>query len=95
MPRGRNGPAVFLFGELAMKVKALRTVYNRIESKEYQKGEVFDTDERTARVFVKLRKAELVAEKAPPRKVAEPVETVEHEIPRRQYRRRDMQAEGE
>lgn len=74
-----------------MKVKALRTVYNRIESKEYHKGDVFDTDERTARVFVKLRKAELVAEKSKPVAVSEPV--VETEAPRRQYKRRDMQAE--
>lgn len=76
--------------ERGMKVKALRTVYHRHESKEYQKGETFEASERTARTLVKLRKVEVVLGKT-----SEPEQSTEQDRPRRQYKRRDMQAESE
>lgn len=45
-----------------MRVRALQTVYNRAEGKEYHKGQKFETEDRAARVMLKLRKVEVVAD---------------------------------
>lgn len=46
-----------------MKVTALRTVYSRSQGKEFQKGQTFEASEQESRVWIKLRKVEVVAEK--------------------------------
>jgi len=90
-----------------MRVIALRTVYNRSESKEYQKGEIFEASDREARVMMKLRKVEAAAGKSEPKPAASnptaPLQTAAMKADQptpanpadaaRRYKRRDLQAQ--
>lgn len=78
-----------------MKVKTLRPVY--LGGREHPKGETIDLPEKRARALLRLRRVEkLKNEKSSMFQGMEQVrESAEEEKPKRQYRRRDMKAEGE